>query len=120
MQEEWKTIKEYENYEISNTDNVRNVSTQKILTKTINHDGYCYICLSKDNIQRKFSLHRLVDEAFIPNPDNLPEVDHIDRNKSNNNINNLRLVSHSTKTFNREYRGNRIYEFVDILDQPYI
>lgn len=52
--------------------------------------GYLRLCLYKNNKQYKRVVHRLVAEAFIPNPNNYPTVDHIDRNRQNNKVTNLR------------------------------
>jgi hypothetical protein len=52
--------------------------------------GYLRLCLYKNNKQYKKVVHRLVAEAFIPNPNNYPTVDHIDRNRQNNKVTNLR------------------------------
>ena len=58
-----------------------------------------------------YLLHRIIAQHFIPNPDNLPQVDHIDRNPFNNSIENLRWVSSSDNNRNRTMRpyGNRVY-----------
>lgn len=93
----WKDIKGYEGlYQISNLGRVKslgngnsNKSKLKIMKTTLNHKGYPMISLCKDGVSKKFSVHRLVAEAFIPNPDNLPQVNHIDEVKTNNRIDNL-------------------------------
>lgn len=59
------------------------------------HNGYVYIFLMKDNKSKNFRLHRLVAEAFIPNPENKLQVNHKDGNKLNNNINNLEWCNQS-------------------------
>jgi hypothetical protein len=98
--EEWKPIEDYENYEISNLGNVRNKKKNKLLTPQINIYGYYRITL-RNNIQKKhYFIHRLIAIAFIPNPDNLPEIDHIDRNKLNNSLDNLRWVSRNQNGYN--------------------
>lgn len=93
--EQWKQIVvngvEYP-YEISTKGRVRNKSRQ-IMRTFPNKDGYLRVNLSRNNRKRNFSVHRLVATMFIPNPDNLPEVDHIDRNRQNNCVENLRWVS---------------------------
>lgn len=58
--------------------------------------------LSKDNIRKGYYIHRLLAEHFIPNPENLPLIDHIDRDKDNNKIENLRWCSASTNGYNTE------------------
>ena len=62
----------------------------------------CYYVVSLSNNDKRYSkkIHRLIAEAFIPNPENLPYVDHIDRNSQNNDIENLRWVDNSTNQLN--------------------
>ena len=61
----------------------------KIIKQTLTKDGYCRVCLCKENKKEYKRINRLVAEAFLPNPSNLPQVNHIDENKENNSINNL-------------------------------
>jgi hypothetical protein len=63
------------------------------------------ICLCKDGKRFTKLVHRLVGKAFITNPDNLPQIDHIDRNKLNNCVTNLRWVSRSTNMKNQKCKG---------------
>lgn len=79
----------YYGYGVSNQGRARN--RKRILSCTVHSDGYITI-----NIKGKvIPLHRVIAEAFIPNPDNLPEIDHIDGNKQNNFVSNLEWVSRS-------------------------
>lgn len=95
MNEIYKDIKNYEDlYEVSDTGLVRNKVSGKILKPGRNKCGYLYVNLCKDGKYKSIRVHRLVAEAFIPNLDNKPEVDHIDKNRSNNNVDNLRWVNH--------------------------
>lgn len=88
--EQWKTIKEYEgHYEVSDLGLVRNARTGKILNLHSNNSGYLVIDLHKDGTHKTFSVHRLVAKAFIPNPDNLPEVNHLNEDKHDNRATNL-------------------------------
>ena len=59
----------------------------------------------------------MIAEQFIPNPDNLPQVDHINHNRSDNRIENLRWVSSSTNSFNRSSHCGYNYEFIDDLSE---
>ena len=101
MEEEYKKIDGYENYEVSNLGNVRNSKTNRILKPAQNNRGYYHVDLSKDGTTKTFRIHRLVGFAFIPNPENLREIDHIDRIRTNNSITNLRWVSISNNNRNK-------------------
>ena len=95
VMEIWKDIEGYEDlYEVSDEGNVRNKITGRILKAGKNNIGYVQVKLCKDGIGKSYRIHRLVAKAFIPNPDNKPEVDHIDENKLNNSVDNLRWVNH--------------------------
>lgn len=103
MIEEWKYVKGYTGlYSISNEGRVQSHLTGKILNPAINHKGYLIVQLSLQGHKRNKRIHRLVAEAFIPNPNNLPEVDHIDNDMKNNKVENLRWVTGSCNTRNRE------------------
>lgn len=90
-----KVIPNYENYWIFDNGDVYNENTKQILKGSIGENGYRYYRLSKDNKKKMFYGHRLVAEAFLDNPNNLPVVNHKDGNKLNNNIDNLEWVSYS-------------------------
>jgi len=104
--EEWKSIEDYDNYEISNLGNVKNKTTNKLLTPYLHNAGYYKIDLCKNGKKKKYYIHRLIAKAFIPNPYNLAEIDHIDRNKSNNSINNLRWITHTNNAYNINKKKN--------------
>ena len=92
----WKILKENENYSINEKGEIKNNITKKILSPSINKDsGYYQIDLWKNNKSRKYTLHRLVANNFIPNLENKPTVDHIDGNRLNNDISNLRWATYS-------------------------
>ena len=104
MMEIWKPIKNYENlYEISNLGRIRkiggknqfgNYKVDKMITPYKNEKGYLRVGLSKNNQRKVIKLHRLVAEAYIPNPDNLPEINHKDGNKLHNCVDNLEWCTH--------------------------
>ena len=84
-----KPVEEFPNYQISPEGIVTNKSGRIIKPETT-RNGYQRVSLSNDKIKHKrLSVHRLVAEAFIPNPDNLPQVNHIDENRLNNRVSNL-------------------------------
>lgn len=91
----WKDIDGYENkYEISTFGRVKSVKNNLIMKPMIARNGYLIACLWKNNKQSKVCIHRLVAQAFIPNPNNYPEINHIDENKENNNVENLEWCTH--------------------------
>lgn len=94
MNEIWKDIKEYEGlYQVSNLGRVKRVETDRILKGQNNSTGYLRVRLYKNNIAYNMRVHRLVAEAFIPNPDNKPQVNHIDEDKTNNSLANLEWMT---------------------------
>ena len=100
MIKEWKPVVGYEGlYEVSNMGRVKSLkrlrTKERIIAQFQNHRGYARVTLWKDNSQKKYSVHRLVAEAFIPNPNNLPEVNHIDGDKQNNHMDNLEWCTRS-------------------------
>lgn len=86
--EEWKNIESFEGYQVSNEGRVKN-SKGKILKPQKNSCGYLRVQLWEDGKQVMKFIHRLVAEAFIPNPQNLLEVNHKDENPSRNEVSNL-------------------------------
>lgn len=129
INEVWKPIRGYVGYyEVSNFGRVRSLDrwiTYKdgrkifyksvILQPAIATNGYYTVVLRKNNKSHTKTVHRLVAEAFIPNPQNLPEVNHKDFNKLNNFIGNLEWVSHKTNnTFGvKPFTGivKEVYQF---------
>ena len=89
MIEEWRPIVGFEGlYEVSNTGQVRNCRG-KLLRPGLNHNGYLKCVLCKKGKTKTIYIHRLVAQAFLPNPDNLPQVNHKDEDKTNNSVDNL-------------------------------
>lgn len=88
----WKSIDENPNYIVSNNGRVRRVGCDRDHSTRI-HDGYELVDLYSNGRRSTRRVHRLVANAFLPNPDNMPEVDHLDGNKTNNSADNLEWVS---------------------------
>lgn len=90
----WKDIEGYKgHYQISNYGNVRSLKKDAFLMKGGYLKGYKIISLWKNGTGKMFRVHRLVEAAFIPNPDNKPCIDHIDGDRANNHADNLRWVT---------------------------
>ena len=118
MIEEWKPIKDFPDYRISNKGRIQRVPNNKIkgglLNPTKEKDGYLVVGLFRDkkNIQKR--VHRLVAEVFIPNPNNYPCVNHKDENKTNNSIDNLEWCA---VAYNNKY-GNHYKKSSITMSKP--
>lgn len=96
--EEWKLVRGYNKYFISNKGRVlciafNNTDRKKILNNQTTLDGYKFVQLSKNGKVTNAKIHRLVAQAFIPNPNGYPQVNHKDEDKSNNCVENLEWCS---------------------------
>lgn len=98
ISEEWRPIQGFEDrYAVSNKGRVMNLKTGRILKNVIDPHGYAFVWLCKGDgtKPKQITVHKLVATAFIPNPYNLPQVNHIDECKTNNNVSNLEWVTAS-------------------------
>jgi hypothetical protein len=118
-EQEWRDIEGYGGvYQVSNDGCVRRVKggpgakAGRVLKPNPNSNGYLTVGLYGDGKPKKHTVHRLVAEAFIPNPDNKPEVDHVDRNKLNNHMSNLRWATSSENNINRPGRSNTGFKHI--------
>lgn len=100
----WKPIDGYPDYEVSNTGKVRNCITGKELKTRLSNKGYDRVRLYKNRIGKNLFVHRLVAKAFIPNPDNLPLINHKDETPLNNCVDNLEWCDYA---YNNSY-GNAV------------
>ena len=101
--EDWKIIEEYPNYMVSSEGKVKSIERKdcrgnhrkgKILSPRYNTRGYISVVLYKNGKPQTFRVNRLAAQVFIPNPDNKPYVDHINGDRADNRVCNLRWVTH--------------------------
>lgn len=130
----WKDIVGFENlYKVSNLGNVKRCSSGRILKQLNGMDGYKQVSLCKNGVPKTYLIHRLVSQAFIPNPNNLPCVNHKDENKTNNRVDNLewctvkyninygtslkrRANTQSTPVLQYDKNGNLLNEYPSIIE----
>lgn len=93
-------------YKINQLGEVFGVKNKKILKPKVSKDGYYVISLCKESKSKTFKLHRLICLHFLPNPLNLLQVDHIDRNKQNNSLENLRWVTCRDNNLNKDRKSS--------------
>lgn len=110
--ERWEDIEGYEGlYMVSNCGRIKSLGNnktrkEKILKPGRNNHGYLCVIISKDGKRKTFKVHRLVARAFIPNPENKPEVNHKNEIKTDNYVWNLEWCTHQ---YNNEYsKGKKI------------
>jgi hypothetical protein len=104
MEEVWKIVDGFPDYKISKLGNIQSkkYGDWRPLCPGPDKDGYLRLNLTDENKKNKnCGVHRLLAIAFIPNPDNLPTVDHIDQNNKNNDLSNLRWATYKTQVMNR-------------------
>ena len=94
-------------YEIDSTGELRNVKSKKVVKGYVEKNGYVRVRIENKCLGGvvRTTIHRLVAEAFIPNPENKPEVNHIDSNRSNNDVSNLEWVTSSENTIHAINNG---------------
>lgn len=101
MMETWKDIKGYDGlYQVSNLGRVYGLTANKVVKPHLNNSGYLRVDLYKGGKGKRFFVHRLVAETYIPNPNNYPQINHKDENKTNNQVTNLEFCD---EKYNNNY-----------------
>ena len=96
-------------YAVTSCGKVWSYRRQKFLTPSYDTNGYLKINLYKNGEQKTHKIHRLVAEAYLPNPNNLSDVDHIDNDRTHNYLNNLQWITHKDNV--RKGRNKPILQF---------
>lgn len=101
MEEKWRLVKGFKDYAVSNCGRVKSLKgVPHILKPRLNSKGYFIVLLYKEGLGWNKTIHRLVANAFIPNPENKPCIDHMDTNIRNNCVKNLRWCTHKENSNN--------------------
>tara|TARA_R110001632_G_C11054767_1_gene385098 strand:+ start:28 stop:477 length:450 start_codon:yes stop_codon:yes gene_type:complete len=108
------TIEGFDNYLIYPDGKVYNQKYDRILSQKSDKDGYLIVGLSINGKRYYKGVHRLLGRAFIPNPENKPVIDHIDRNKTNNDLSNLRWATLSENAQNKDILINNTSGYTNI------
>lgn len=122
MEEIWKDIKDYEGlYQVSSFGRVKSFYTNRILKGSEDSWGYLQVKLYKNGIKSNKKMHRLVAQSFIPNPENKPEVNHIDENKTNNKLSNLEWSTakkiQTTEHVLKEWLKQEVFQSLQLISK---
>jgi len=109
MEEIWKPIKDFETYEVSSFGNVRNTITHKTLKPNKDTRGYYQTSVYRDGCKYTILTHKLVASAFIENEEGMKEIDHINRIKTDNRVDNLRWSNRSRNMMNTTHHTSDMF-----------
>lgn len=121
-----KQVRDFENYQVHPCGKIVNTKTGSTLKHSLNENGYLYVSLWKEGKGYTRTVHRIVAEAFLPNPEGLPIVNHIDANRANPQANNLEWcdqshnIKHSYQIGNRSQKRNFAPEEEDWLLEKFL
>ena len=114
---EWREVKEYSNYEVNQFGEIRHKTRRKVLKPRSNNGGYQYVNFKINGKNTNFAVHRIVANAFIPNPKGYTEINHKDYDRTNNCVDNLEWVDSSQnkqhaylKDENKSSRGKAVIQ----------
>lgn len=115
---EWREVQEYTNYEVNQFGETRHKKRKQILKPRSNKGGYLYVNFKINGKNTNFAVHRIVDLAFIPNPNGYTEVNHKDYDRTNNCVENLEWVTSSQnkqhaylREENKKSRGKEVVQY---------
>ena len=94
-------INNYPNYLIFDSGAILSLKRNKFMAETYDKDGYVKVNLCKNGVPKTHKVHRLVGEHYLSNIDNKPQIDHINRDKSDNRVENIRWVTSSENALNK-------------------
>lgn len=107
--EEWADIPGWEGrYQVSSHGRIKSIKRNIMLKQVANEKGYMRVCLWDGQRRSNETVHRMVAMAFVGNPNNYPQVNHIDENKQNNHADNFEWC---TNQYNVEYSESKEYDF---------
>ena len=114
----WKQVLEHPNYEVNQYGDIRHKKRKQKLKPRSNNGGYQYVNIKVDGKNTNFAVHRIVANAFIPNPNGYTEVNHKDYNRLNNCVDNLEWTSSSQNKYhaylkeeNKNSRGKQVEQY---------
>jgi hypothetical protein len=123
-EEEWRPVQDYPDYQVSNLGRVKSAKVWRGVAGRIlapgrsSRGGYLVVSLSNENGMKTFTTYRLVAVAFIPNPDGKPEVDHINNNRTDNRVSNLRWSTRSENNHNVGVKKTNVLGFKGVSIMP--